>query len=100
MTKNKIDKASEQVRVLDEETQALLHSVRSKNSKAVRWFVVCWTILFLLAVVGIYKQTQIANQSKDHIDCIVKLFSTPIPKDSRTKFISDAYTTCNIKFQP
>lgn len=99
MTKSRVDKASEHAKNLDDETQALLHSVRSKNSKAVKWFVICWTILFMLAVFGIFKQTQIANQSKDHIDCIVKLFSTPTPKDSRTKFISNAYTTCNIRFQ-
>lgn len=99
MTKSKVKVASEHVKVLDEETQTLLDSVRNKNRKALTWFVVCWTILFLLAVGGIYKQTQIANQSKDHIDCIVKLFSTPTPQGSRTKFISDAYTTCNIRFQ-
>lgn len=99
MTDTLVTKAAKKASVLDEETQALLHSVRRKNSKALIWFVVCWTILFLLAVVGIYKQTQIANQSKNHIDCIVKLFSTPTPKDTRTKFISNAYTTCNIKFQ-
>lgn len=99
MTKSKVDKASEHATALNDETQALLHSVRSKNSKALIWFIVCWTILFALAVFGIFKQTQIASESKDHIDCIVKLFSTPTPQGSRTKFISDAYTTCNIKFQ-
>lgn len=99
MTKSKVDKASEHATALNDETQALLHSVRSKNNKALTWFIACWTILFMLAVFGIYKQTLIANQSKEHIDCIVKLFSTPTPQGSRTKFITDAYTTCNIRFQ-
>lgn len=99
MTKSEVDKASEHATTLNDETQALLHSVRSKNSKALKWFIICWTILFLLAVGGIWKQNQIANQSKNHIDCIVKLFTTPLPQGSRTKFISNAYTSCNIKFQ-
>lgn len=99
MTKSRVDKASEHAKALDEETQALLHSVRSKNNKAVKWFVISWTILFLLAVGGIIKQTQIANQSKNHLDCIVKLFTTPIPKDQRSRTISNPNTTCNINFQ-
>lgn len=99
MTKSKVDKASEHATTLNDETQALLHSVRSKNNKALKWFIVCWTILFLLAVGGIWKQNQIANQSKNHLDCIVKLFTTPIPKDQRSRTISNPNTTCNIQFQ-
>lgn len=99
MTKSRVDKASEHANTLDTETQALLHSVRSKNNKAVKWFIVSWTILFLLAVGGILRQTQIASQSKNHLDCIVKLFATPLPKDQRSRTISNPDTTCNINFQ-
>lgn len=97
--RTKVDKAAQYAHTLDEETQATLNSVRSKNNKAIKWFVISWTILFLLAVGGIIKQTQIANQSKNHLDCIVKLFTTPLPKDQRSRTISNPNTTCNINFQ-
>lgn len=101
MTKSKVQIASERVKALDTETQNLLSDVRSKNSKALRWFAASWTILFILAVGGLYYQNKLATQSKSHIDCIIKDLSTPQAPGTTHKYID--YQTrlsadCKIKF--
>lgn len=100
MTSNRVQKASVQVHVLDEETQALLNSVRSNNSKAVGWFVACWTILLILGVAGIVYQNHIAVQNKQHIDCIIKDLATPQKPGTTHKYIENLSTDCNIRFTP
>lgn len=96
--KSKVDAASNKAYTLDRETQALIASIRNKNSKAIKWFIASWTILLIIGVFGIYKQNEIANSNKQHIDCIVKLLATPQKAGTSHKFITDASQTCNIKF--
>lgn len=98
MKQSKVQDASEKAYVLDKETQAVLLHVRKSNTKAIRWFTICWTILIIVGVFGIYKQNEIASQNKQHIDCIVKLLATPQKPGTTHKFIADASQTCNIKF--
>ena len=95
---NKEEIASTKASVLDEETQALLHSVRNRNTMAIRWFVISWTILFGLAVFGIYYQNKLAAENKQHIDCIIKDLATPQKPGTTTKYITDLSTECNIQF--
>lgn len=98
MTKSKVVVASEKAHTLDKETQAVLTSVRSKNNRAILWFIVSWTILFVLAVGGLFYQNHIAAQNKQHIDCIIKDLATPLPQGSRSKYIENLSTDCNIRF--
>lgn len=98
MRPNKADLASSKAYTLDKETQELLASVRNKNTKALRWFVASWTILFIVGVAGIFYQNEIANANKQHIDCIVKLFTTPLPANDRARSIANPSTSCDIKF--
>lgn len=75
--------------------------VARKNRSFRAWATISLVALFAtltLSVVAIYQQNHLANQSKTHLDCIVKLFSTPIPADKKTRFISDPNNTCGIKF--
>lgn len=98
--KNKVTRASEHARAIDEETQALLSSVKNRNSRAIGWFIVSWTILFILSLVGLYYQNHLASQNKQHIDCIIKDLSTP-QQPGKTKYIdyrSVLSSDCNIKF--
>lgn len=96
--KQEADKASEVARVLDNETQALLASVRKKNALATVAFVVCWSILLLVGILGIYRQNQLATANQKHIDCIVKLLATP-SHSGQTRRIFDL-STCQIKVSP
>lgn len=99
MSKTILEKKSKEIKVLDEATRELLAGIEYKDRRRRFWSTVAFVALLVAILLSILYQFRIATQSKNHIDCIVKLFSTPTPKDSRTKFISDAYTTCNIKFQ-
>lgn len=98
VSKQRLDKKAEEVRVLDTATQDLLATVKNKNNKAIKWFVISWTLLFALGVFGIFKQNQIANANKTHIDCIVKLLATPLPAGSKSRVLTNPSTTCNIRF--
>lgn len=93
------DKASDKAHAIDEATQSLIKSIETKDRRLRVWFVVSWTILLLIGIVGIYKQNQIANQNKQHIDCIVKLFVTPTPPNTLHKVIIDPEGQCEIKGQ-
>lgn len=99
MTTTKVKVASDKAHYLDVQTRELLTSVQRKNNSALRWFLISWTILFILAVFGLYKQVEIANSNKAYIDCIAKLFTTPTPKGSLHKVITDPGGNCNIKGQ-
>lgn len=98
MLTEKTNQAADRAHALDYETRAVLTAVTKKNTNAVRWFVISWTILFAVGVFGIYKQNQIASQNKKHIDCIVKLFTTPLPTTAHSRAISDSSGSCTIKF--
>lgn len=95
MTKSKVTQASEKVRVLDKETQDTLQAVRSKNTKAVIFFIISWSVLLCVGIYGIYRQNVLAEKNQAHIDCIIKLFATPT-KPGQSRHITDL-ATCNIK---
>lgn len=101
----KIAKATNKAHYLDAETQALLHSVKKKNSNATTWFVVCFVILFIVGGFtylrvnqSITEQNKIALENKQHIDCIVKLFTTPLPTNAKSRTIIKPSSSCDIKF--
>lgn len=98
MTELKVNKASREVHALDKATQELIESIRLKDARFRKWFIITWTILLLVGIFGIYKQNEIAAKNQKHIDCIVKLFTTPLPKSARSRAIENPSTTCNIKF--
>lgn len=75
--------------------------VSRKNRNFRLWASVSLVALLItlaLSVAALYQQNHLAAQNKDHLDCIVKLFSTPLPADKKTRFISDPNHTCGIKF--
>lgn len=98
MPSSKVNVARDTAHAIDSETQAVLDNVKKKNTRAVTWFIVSWTLLFVLGVAGIYRQNQIATANKKHIDCIVKLFTTPLPTNAHSRTLSNPSTTCNITF--
>lgn len=101
VTKADVDRAALKARVLGEETTRVLDSVASKNYNAIRWFVVSWSVLFGLAVFGLFQQNHIAQENKNHIDCIIKDLATPRPTDKSQKYIdyqSILSKDCKIKF--
>lgn len=86
---------------LSDATRSLISSIENKNLKARLWAAFAMLLLLaavILGVVGIYKQNQIAGQNQKHIDCIVKLFTKPLPPGARARTISNPSTTCNINF--
>lgn len=97
MTITKVDKKSEETHVLDAATQALLTSIEKKDARFRRWLLVFWTLLLIVAVIGIFNQDVIANNNKQHIDCVVKLFTSP---NRGQKIITDPNGRCNIQFSP
>lgn len=64
--------------------------------------VVLTAILVLGSLVlvgyGIRQNTELAAQSKQHIDCIIKDLATPIPTGSKSRYIDNLQTDCKIKF--
>lgn len=95
VSKAQVDRASLKAKVLDEETTDTLNRVAHKNGLAIRWFIICWTILFAVGVIGIIYQNDIARSNKAHIDCIVKLLATPT-QSGQTRHIVNL-GTCQIK---
>lgn len=90
--------AADRAHSLDESSQQLLSSIKRKDNLFRIWFSLTWTILLILAIFGLYKQNEIANANKQHIDCIVKYFVTPLPPGKTHKLISDASNACHINF--
>lgn len=99
MTETRVARKARQVHTLDEVTQDLLKSIRKNDNRFRMWFLVSWTVLLIVGVFGIYHQNQIASANQKHIDCIVKLFTTPLPPEARSRVIVNPATTCDIKGQ-
>ncbi len=94
----KVLDAAERAHIINETIQSTLHR-QEKNDRRFRfWSYATLSIILCVGIGGIYYQNHIANQNKQHLDCIVKLFATPTPPFARTKFIQDASNKCNIKF--
>lgn len=99
MTESNMVKSATKAHTLDEATQALINSIKRKDARFRVWFMITWTLLLVIGIFGIYKQNQIANANKQHIDCIVKLFTTPTPHGSAHKVIVNPNTACKIQGQ-
>ena len=88
-----IAKAADKAHALDSTTQDLLKKQQTKDTRFRTWCYISLTLVIALGVVGIFKQNEIATQNKNHIDCIVKLFTSP---NRASKVITNPATSCDI----
>lgn len=98
MTEKDVKKAVNKAHTLDEASQTLRASAKKKWNRAMVLGGGAFLILFVLAVSGLFYQNYISIQSKNHIDCIVKLLATP-SKSGQTRRIVNL-STCQIKVSP
>lgn len=85
-------------------TEDLMKTIEKNNRKARNLgglAIVMLLIIITIGVIGIYQQNSIAKANKNHIDCIIKDLSTPLPSDKKSRVID--YKTrltadCKIKF--
>jgi hypothetical protein len=98
MTETKVDKASKKAHLLDDTTQTLIRHIETKDRRFRFWSSTLLIVLLLIGIAGIYKQNQIAQENANHINCIVKLFTTPLPSQDKSRTLVNADTTCNVKF--
>jgi hypothetical protein len=102
MTERKLEKevrqSSEKAHAIDATTQAVLDNLHRKDRRLRFWAISLFFILFAVGIIGIFYQNKLANQNKQHIDCIIKLFVTPA-HPGQTRQIADL-TTCQIKVSP
>jgi hypothetical protein len=98
MSKTKLEQKTIEIQHLDTATQAIIHRI-DKNDRRLRLSAYSFmSVLLIVGVIGIFYQNHLANQNKQHIDCIVKLFTTPAPSGTKLRFIQNPSRTCNIKF--
>lgn len=95
MTATQVAQKSNQAAVLDAETQSVLHSLREKDRRFRFTATAFFLILFSVGVLGIYYQNELANQNKNHIDCVVRLFTTPV-SPGQGRYIKDL-NSCHIQ---
>lgn len=93
MTQSKVIEKSRQAHELNDVTESILKDIRTKDIKFRTSLILTLIVLLGLGVFGIYKQNEIANQNKAHIDCIVKLFTSPT---RATEVITNSTSTCDI----
>lgn len=93
MTENKATQKSREANELNQATESILSDIRRKDIKFRTWLIITLTVLLGLAVFGVYRQNQIANQNKAHIDCIVKLFTST---DRANKIITSTANACDV----
>lgn len=93
-----IQEKSKQLEVLDKSTQDLIHKISLTNQRVAKVGFSCLVLLFVIGIFGIYQQNQLASANKNHIDCIVKLFTTPV-KPGQARYIQ-GLNSCNIKVVP
>lgn len=98
MTSNNVAKASTVAHSLEDAGVDLRKSVKRKWNIAGILAGAAFLVLLAAAVFGIIEQDRIANQNKQHIDCIVKLFTTPLPSTAKSRTIINPSSTCNIQF--
>lgn len=96
--KTKLEQKKDEIAHLDLATQSIINSIQNKDKWFRRFAYFTLSLLILVGVIGIYKQNVIAAQNQKHIDCIVKLFTKPLPPQAHSRQIVNASTTCNIKF--
>lgn len=100
MTDN-VKKAVNKAHRLDAASQDLRASAKKKWNRAIVLCCVAFLILLSIGVAGIFYQNHYALESKNHIDCIIKDLSTPLPAGAKSRVID--YQTrlnadCKIKF--
>lgn len=114
MTETLVAKKAKETRVLNKETQDLMDYIRAKDKWFRRWLGLTAVAIALILCIVILRQNQTINKQNEaiklqneialknqtHIDCIVKLFTTPLPPNTRSRTISNPSTTCNINFVP
>lgn len=93
-----LSKAADKAHVLDETIQQQLARQDHKDRRFRGSAYILLGLLVTLGIIGIYRQNQIATKNQQHIDCIVKLFTTPLPSSARARTIENPSSTCNIKF--
>ena len=98
VARTKLAKKQEEIQHLDTATQAIVQRIDKNNSRLLFSGFLTLIILLAVGIIGIYYQNKLATQNKQHIDCIIKLSETPLPSDSRSKFITDLNNTCKINF--
>ncbi len=99
--KTRLQRKVQDIQHLDNATQAIIMRI-DKNDYRLRitaFFTL--SVILILGTVGIYYQVHLATQNKQHIDCIIKDLSTPLPPGAKAKYIQ--YQTrlnadCKIKF--
>jgi len=98
MTETLAVQKSKEAHNINQAAQELIDKIHDKDRRLTFWATTFFSVLFIVGIVGIYYQNKIANQNKQHIDCIVKLFTTPLPPNARTRVITNPSGTCNINF--
>lgn len=96
-----VKKASDKAHNLDKASEALRISAKKKWNRAIVLYSVAFFILLLVGVGGIIYQNYLANQSKNHLDCVIKDLSTPQKAGTTHKYIdykSSLTKDCKIKF--
>lgn len=101
MATDPVKKAVNKAHNLDEASQSLRASAKKKWNRAIILSGIAFLILLSIGVVGILYQNHYALQSKNHIDCIIKDLSTPLPPGAKARYIdyqSRLSADCKIKF--
>lgn len=98
--KTNLIKKQEEIAHLDAATQAIIQRLNKNDRRLQFWAFLSLSLLLVVGLFGIFKQNQIANANKGHIDCIVKLLATPLPEGAKGRVLSNPSTTCNIRFTP
>lgn len=105
MTNSKVKQAETKAKAGNVIIEEASKSAKKKFNNAIVLLLTGFLILFILGVASyvrinqsITKQNQIATDNKKHIDCVVKLFTTPLPPNARSRTISDPSSTCSINF--
>lgn len=93
-----LNKAATKAHTLDDTIQERLAKQDAQDKKFRISAYILLGLVLILGVVGVYRQNQIATENQKHIDCIVKLFTTPLPATAHSRAITNPSTTCNIKF--
>lgn len=89
---------------LTDATAGLIAKIEKANYRArVVGAVTIFLVLVLvgIGVAGIYRQNQIAVENKNHIDCIIKDLSMPLPAAAKARVIdyqAPLQADCKIEF--
>lgn len=100
MAKSLLERKKTEIKHLDAATQAIIINLNKNDYRLRLTAFVTLAIVATFGTIGIYYQIHLAAQSKQHIDCIIKDLATPLPPGSRSKYITNLQSQCNIKFTP